>query len=182
MWSGSVLVAAALGSPHAGASLPPPAPALVSQAQSGKTYGLAPGRETALRLSGRWGWTPPRASGRGLELIAIEYFRDPGYHEWRVVAVARGTFTIRSRGTPGCTGCGLAPRSVLLPHGKPALSVVQVLGGGGSVNQVRWEPLLRGGGAARLGLRCVTGPAYPSGEKGLAIARTGHIVASAPPS
>ena len=44
--------------------------------------------------------------------IPIEYFRDPGYSEWRVVAVARGTFTIRSRGTPGCSGCGLAPRNV----------------------------------------------------------------------
>jgi hypothetical protein len=110
---GSVLVGAALGSPTAGAS-PPPAPALVTQAQSGKTYSLAPGHETALRLSGRWGWTPPRASGRGLELLPIEYFRDPGYSEWRVVAVARGRFTIRSRGTPGCTGCGLAPRKVVV--------------------------------------------------------------------
>lgn len=112
---GSVLVAAAaLGPPPAGASLPPPAPALITQAQSGKTYRLAPGGETALRLSGRWSWTPPRVSGRGLELTPIEYFRDPGYSEWRVVAVARGTFTIRSRGTPGCTGCGLAPRNVVV--------------------------------------------------------------------
>ena len=80
--------------------LPPPAPAIVTQAQSGKTYRLVNGREVSLRLSGRWGWTEPRVSGPGLELTPVMYFRDPGYSEWRVEAMARGTFTIRAAGTP----------------------------------------------------------------------------------
>ena len=77
-----------------------PAPAIVTQAQSGRTYRLASGREVSLRLSGRWGWTEPRVSGPGLELTPVMYFRDPGYSEWRVQATARGTYTIRTVGTP----------------------------------------------------------------------------------
>ena len=102
-------LAAAVASPAA--TVPPPAPAVVTQVQSGNSYRLARGRDVALRLSGRWAWTAPRASGPGLELTPVEYFRDPGFSEWRVVATARGVYTIRSRGTPGCVGCGLAGRS-----------------------------------------------------------------------
>jgi hypothetical protein len=80
--------------------LAPPAPAIVTQAQSGRTYRLVTGREVSLRLSGRWGWTEPRVSGPGLELTPVLYLRDPGYSEWRVRARGRGTFTIRSVGTP----------------------------------------------------------------------------------
>jgi hypothetical protein len=82
-------------------ALPPPAPAIVTQAQSGRTYRLASGREVSLRLSGRWAWTEPRASARGLELTPVEYFRDPGFSEWRVAATGRGTYTICSVGTRG---------------------------------------------------------------------------------
>ena len=105
-------LAAAVASPAA--TVPPSAPAVVTQAQSGKTYRLARGLDVALRLSGRWGWTAPRASGPGLELTPVEYFRDPGFSEWRVVATARGIYTIRSRGTPGCVGCGLGGRSFVV--------------------------------------------------------------------
>jgi hypothetical protein len=80
--------------------LPPPAPAIVTQAQSGRTFRLARGREVSLRLAGRWAWTEPRVNGPGLELTPVLYFRDPGFSEWRVAATGRGTFTIRSVGTP----------------------------------------------------------------------------------
>jgi hypothetical protein len=90
--------------------IPPPAPAIVTQAQSGRTYRLARGGEVALRLSGRWGWAEPDPSVPGVELTPVMYFRDPGYSEWLFEPTVRGRVTIRSVGTPGCTGCGLAVR------------------------------------------------------------------------
>jgi hypothetical protein len=76
------------------------ATAPITQAQSGRTYRVSKGGELTLRLSERWSWTEPRASGRGIELTPVEYFRDPGYLEWRIDAVARGMFTIRALGSP----------------------------------------------------------------------------------
>jgi predicted secreted protein len=76
------------------------ATAPITQAQSSRTYRVAKGGELTLRLSERWAWTEPHASGHGLQLTPVEYFRDPGYREWRVDAVAPGTFTIRAAGTP----------------------------------------------------------------------------------
>jgi hypothetical protein len=80
---------------------PPPAPAIITQAQSGRTYRLANGREVSPRLSGWWAWTEPRPSAPGLRLTAVEYFRDPGFSEWRVAATGRGTFSVRSVGMRG---------------------------------------------------------------------------------
>jgi hypothetical protein len=83
---------------------------LITQAQSGKTFRLAIGGTAALRLSGRWSWTQPRATSKSIQLTPVEYFADPGFSEWIVAAHARGTFTITSTGKPGCTGCGLTLR------------------------------------------------------------------------
>ena len=65
------------------------ATAPITQAQSGHTYRVAKGGELTLRLSERWAWTEPHASGRGLQLTPVEYFRDPGYRERRFVVTIR---------------------------------------------------------------------------------------------
>ena len=85
---------------------------LITQAQSGMTFHVAKGGSATLRLSGRWGWTYPRVSSSAVELVPVEYFRDPGFSEWAVSAKAAGRATIRSFGTPHCAGCGLDTRTL----------------------------------------------------------------------
>jgi hypothetical protein len=83
---------------------------LITQADSGKTFRLATRGTATLHLSGRWGWTQPRASPKRIQLTPIEYFADPGFSAWTVAAQGSGTFTIASTGKPGCTSCGLTLR------------------------------------------------------------------------
>ena len=90
-----------------GSSAPQPP---ITQAASGKTFHLAKGRSTTLRLSNRWRWSEPRTSSRAVELSPVDYFIDPGFHEWTIDARARGRVTIRSLGQPNCSGCALATR------------------------------------------------------------------------
>jgi len=99
----------------ASAATPPPAPSVLTQAQSGKTFRVAKGRELTLRLSGRWAWDEPRPSGAGVDLTPVEYFVDPGYSEWKIATLRRGTFTIRSTGTRrGADGTSRRPFVVTL--------------------------------------------------------------------
>jgi predicted secreted protein len=82
----------------------------ITQADSGKSFRLKRGGEMTLRLSNRWHWTTPRASSKGVELTAVEYFVDPGFREWVIRGRARGTVTIRAYGKPNCTDCARQAR------------------------------------------------------------------------
>ena len=82
----------------------------ITQASTGKIFRLAKGSTATLRLSDRWRWSTPRASTKAIELVPVEYFVDPGFREWTIEAHARGTASIRSLGTPDCSGCALPTR------------------------------------------------------------------------
>ncbi len=79
----------------------------ITQRSSGKTFHLAKGESATLRLSNRWHWSTPRVSTDAVELVPVEYFVDPGFREWTIVARARGRATIRSLGKPSCSSCRL---------------------------------------------------------------------------
>jgi hypothetical protein len=62
----------------------------ITQARSGETFHIAIPGALTLRLSERWRWTEPRLTGSAVALTPVEYFRDPGFREWRVVAHVPG--------------------------------------------------------------------------------------------
>jgi hypothetical protein len=95
-----------------GATPPPaaaPAPATITERDSGASFTLAAGAETSLRLSGVYEWSEPTVSGDAVQLARVDYFQDPGFTEWVVQAVSAGTATIAARGTPACAGCPDTP-------------------------------------------------------------------------
>ena len=61
-----------------------------------------PGSGTSLRLSGQYVWTEPTLDGDSVELARVDYFQDPGFSEWAVLAVQPGTATIAACGNPQC--------------------------------------------------------------------------------
>jgi hypothetical protein len=88
------------------------APQTITEVDSGESFTLTPGSETRLRLSGQYVWSEPTVRGDAVELARVDYFQDPGFSEWTVLAVQPGTATIAARGTPACAGqepCGGAP-------------------------------------------------------------------------
>lgn len=89
-----------------GEAAPPPraAPRTITEVASGESFTLSPGSETRLRLSGQYVWSEPTVRGDAVELARVDYFRDPGFSEWTVLAVGPGTATIAARGTPDCAG------------------------------------------------------------------------------
>jgi hypothetical protein len=48
--------------------------------------------------------------GRAVDLIQVNYFRDPGFSAWTIDPAFRGTAHIRSYGTPACRTCALKAR------------------------------------------------------------------------
>jgi hypothetical protein len=92
---------------------PPPAPQTITEVDSGESFTLAPGSETRLRLSGEYVWSEPTVRGDAVELARVDYFQDPGFSEWTVLAVRPGTATIAARGTPACTGQKRCPDAPL---------------------------------------------------------------------
>jgi hypothetical protein len=90
----------------AGETAPSPraAPPTITEVDSGKSFTLSLGSETHLRLSGAYVWSAPTVRGDAVELARVDYFRDPGFSEWTVVAAQPGTATIAARGTPACAG------------------------------------------------------------------------------
>jgi hypothetical protein len=90
----------------AGETAPPPraAPPTITEVDSGESFTLSLGSETSLRLSGAYVWSEPTVRGDAVELARVDYFRDPGFSEWTVLAVQPGTATIAARGTPACAG------------------------------------------------------------------------------
>jgi predicted secreted protein len=87
------------------------APQVITEADSGGSFTLPRGSKTSLRLSGEYGWTEPTVEGAAVQLARVDYFQDPGFSEWAVVAVQPGKATIATRGTPACAaqGCPDAP-------------------------------------------------------------------------
>jgi hypothetical protein len=92
----------------AGETAPSPpraAPQAITEVDSGESFTLAPGSETRLRLSGDYLWSEPKVRGPAVELAPVNYFQDPGFSEWAVLAVRPGTATIAALGTPpACAG------------------------------------------------------------------------------
>ena len=99
----------------AGETAPPPraAPQTITEVDSGESFTLAPGSETRLRLSGEYVWSEPTVRGDAVELARVDYFQDPGFSEWTVLAVQPGTATIAARGTPACAGQQRCPDAPL---------------------------------------------------------------------
>ena len=85
--------------PAAPAPAPAPAPAAITERDNGKSFTLAPGAGTSLRLAGDYDWSEPAVDGRAVALSRVDYFQDPGFTEWAVLAVGEGTASIRARGT-----------------------------------------------------------------------------------
>ena len=77
---------------------------VITETDSGRCFSARPGSTAQLRLP--YGWSAPRSSGAAIQLIPIEYFRDPGYSAWVVRAVKSGSSTI-SASRP-CTGADCA--------------------------------------------------------------------------
>ena len=81
-----------------------PSPDAINAADSGRTFTLAQGAETSLRLSSEFSWEEPEVSGDAVELSPVDYLQDPGFAEWLVRGVRPGTAVISSEGTPACAG------------------------------------------------------------------------------
>jgi hypothetical protein len=83
---------------------PDTAPDVINAADSGRTFELAMGAETSLRLSSEYSWEEPQLSGDAVELSPVDYLQDPGFTEWLMRGVRPGDATISSEGTPACAG------------------------------------------------------------------------------
>jgi hypothetical protein len=91
--------------PRETAPLPPSeAPRTITDAESGGSFTLAQHSETSLRLSGDYLWSEPAVRGDAVQLAPVDYFQDPGFSEWLVLAVRPGRATIGASGTPVCAG------------------------------------------------------------------------------
>jgi hypothetical protein len=80
-----------------------PAPRTITEDHNGRSFALAPGSEISLRLPGEYEWSEPAVRGEAVQLARVDYFQDPGFSEWTVLAVQPGTATIAARGTPAGT-------------------------------------------------------------------------------
>lgn len=76
----------------------------ITEVDSGQSFTLGLGSETRLRLSGKYAWREPTVRGDAVELVRVDYFQDPGFSEWTVLAVRPGTARLAARGTPACAG------------------------------------------------------------------------------
>jgi hypothetical protein len=92
-----------------------PAPRAITEADSGESFTLAPGSGTSLRLSGDYDWSEPAVRGEAVQLARVDYFQDPGFSEWTVVAAAPGTATISARGTGASTPLRFQVRIIVAP-------------------------------------------------------------------
>jgi len=83
VFAGFLVLAATPVGPAAG-------PRVVTERDTGKTIVLHRGTSASLRLRNGSIWGEPHASSDAIELTQVFYFRDPGFTEWTVDAVARG--------------------------------------------------------------------------------------------
>jgi predicted secreted protein len=82
---------------------------VITERDSGKTYGVRNGGKLTLRLSERYRWTGPKASGTAIRLVPVNYVRDPGFHEWTIRAKTPGTARVTAVGWPAEGGCCCDP-------------------------------------------------------------------------
>lgn len=78
-------LAACGGSAAQPASEPAPTPRVVTLRHDGRTFTLRVGREVEIHLPQR-SWVERRPTSRAVEVAPINFFRDPGYAAWTVVA------------------------------------------------------------------------------------------------
>jgi predicted secreted protein len=71
---------------------------VITERDSGKTFGVRHGSGLTLRLSERYRWTGPRVRGTVIQLVPVNYIRDPGFREWTIRGTAVGTARITSVG------------------------------------------------------------------------------------
>ncbi len=76
----------------------------ITASDSGRSFTLAVGGQTSLRLSSEYVWDEPVVEGDAVELGRVDYLQDPGFSEWTVGGVRPGTAAISSLGTPACDG------------------------------------------------------------------------------
>jgi hypothetical protein len=90
---------------------PTPAPQVLTLGDHGRTFTLARGRSTSLRLpTASRSWTKPEASGGALTIYVVNYVQDPGgFAEWTLEATAPGRAVVTSVGS--CDGCEPAERT-----------------------------------------------------------------------
>jgi hypothetical protein len=83
---------------------PPPraAPQTITEVDNGASFTLSAGSGTSLRLSGQYLWSEPTLRGDAVELARVDYFQDPGFSEWAVLAVRPGRATVAARGNSQC--------------------------------------------------------------------------------
>jgi predicted secreted protein len=108
-WIVALLAASAVAAASASGTSTP----VVTLRDSGKTFTVRTGRELTLRLTERYRWTGPRVRGNAVRLTPVDYFRDPGYLEWSIDALAHGTARIAATGyaESGTRGCDPGPCS-----------------------------------------------------------------------
>jgi predicted secreted protein len=81
---------------------PEPAPAVVTQADDGRLISLTVGAELPLRLDSSWAWDQPAVDGPTVALTQVDYFADPGFMEWIVMAAQPGDAVVTATGMPNC--------------------------------------------------------------------------------
>lgn len=85
---------------------PPPTPqegeAVITERDSGEHVRVSLGARPVLRLDSAYVWEEPRADGDSIELIRVDYFRDPGFWEWELRLLGPGTTVIASTGVREC--------------------------------------------------------------------------------
>ena len=104
-----LLAVAAAGA--AGSAAPRSSSVSISERDSGRTFALKRTTNAALRLSGKWIWTPPKVRGGAVVLSPVNYRSDPGFSEWQITRRAAGTARITAHGRPNCNGCARRARS-----------------------------------------------------------------------
>lgn len=79
----------------------PPAPAVLTQDDTGRTVALPLGDTTQLRLSGRWREATPTVDGTAIVLVPVAYESDPGFGAWDIRAAGPGEAVLHTTGAPG---------------------------------------------------------------------------------
>jgi predicted secreted protein len=82
---------------------------VITERDTGKTFGVRLGGGLTLRLSERYRWTGPRVDGTAIRLVPVNYIRDPGFREWTIRAKARGTARITAVGYDEADGRNCDP-------------------------------------------------------------------------
>ncbi|MFF3843196.1 hypothetical protein [Streptomyces sp. NPDC001930] len=88
----------------------PPAPAVLTQDDTGRTVTLPLGDTTRLHLSGRWRTATPTVDGTAIVLVPVDFESDPGFRAWEIRAVGPGEAVLRTAGQPDARSLRIAFR------------------------------------------------------------------------